>query len=207
MNHWSIGDIVNDRFELKAFLGKGAFAVAWHALDVQTGRQCVLKLHPSDSPSALLPQYRTYLQTIQKQLGSIQDPALDLPYEFGEFSGWQYQLSAYYENFQSLDQVLLSSGPLHPREALNILSKIMDAVRILHSHDVIHADLKPSNILVSDTADREVHITDLGMVQPAETEDSVLVFGIFRYMHPELAASTREGIVRVNWLERPGEVP
>ena len=189
---WSVGDILNNRFELLAFLGQGAFGTVWRVLDSRTGRQQVLKLYPSDAPSAYIPQYREHLGTIQKELSSVDIPAIDVPYELGEFDGWQYQLSAYHENFRSLDQVLSDLGPLHPGDALNILSKIVDAVGALHVHGVIHADLKPANILVSDSADREVRIIDFGMVQTVEGEDSVLVFGTYLYLHPELVASTQE---------------
>ncbi len=192
MKHWNVGDILNSRFELLTLLGQGAFGTVWRALDLETRRQCVLKLYPSSAPSALLPQYREHLQTIQKKLSPLHVPSLDIPYEFGEFDEWQYQVSAYHENLQGLDQVLSTAGPLHPRDALNILSKIADAVGALHSHGVIHADLKPANILVSDAIDREVRIIDFGMVQRSKSDDSFLVFGTYFYMPPELAASTRE---------------
>ncbi len=188
----NIGDILNSRFELLQLLGQGAFASVWLALDHRNKQQCVLKIYLKDTPNAPLAQYREYLQTLQNKLEPFRLPAIRLPYEIGKFDGYVYEVSTYQEGFLSLDKVLSDSGPLHPRDALMVLSQIAKAIASLHKNGVVHADLKPANILISASVEREVKIIDFGMVQPIEAEEAVLVFGTYLYMHPELASSTQD---------------
>ena len=187
-----IGDILKNRFELLEFLGQGAFASVWLAFDLQTKKQIVLKIYIKDAPNAPLAQYQEYLYSLREKLMPYNLTAISLPEEIGEFDDYSYEVSTYQKGFRSLEQVLSEFGPLNPHDALTVLSKIAEAVATLHQKGVIHADLKPENILVSDSTDREVRIIDFGMVQPIEAEDAVLVFGTYRYMHPELAGSTRD---------------
>jgi serine/threonine protein kinase len=187
-----LGDILKNRFELLESLGQGAFASVWLASDLETKRKLVLKIYIKDALNVPLAQYHEYLTAIRKKLTPYHLTSIRLPEEMGEIDGYIYEVSTYLEGFRSLNQVLSEFGPLHPRDALSILSKIAEAVAVLQQNSVIHADLKPENILVSDSSEREVRVIDFGMVQPVETEETFLVFSTYRYMHPELAKSTRD---------------
>lgn len=187
-----VGDVVGHRFELLKTLGRGAFGSVWLVRDARNGKHCVLKLSDKDAPGAPFAQYQAHLHDLVEELAPLHIPTIDLPSEIGELDGFVYQLSEYHDQFSSLNEVLSVTGVLHPRDGLMILSHIAEAVGSLHAKGLIHADLKPANILVSGPGDRQVRLIDFGMVQPVEAEDAVLVFGTYLYMHPELAASTRD---------------
>lgn len=186
------GDVIASRFLLKEILGRGAFAEVWLANDLLQNSDCVLKLYSKEAPSDPVNQLWGHLRAIHSELLPLDLPGINLSYAIGEIEGFIFEAYPHLESFRSLDQVITDAGALHPRDALAILSHLASAVNDLHNHDVIHADLKPANILVSDKPDREVRIIDFGMVQPIEGGDEVIVFSTYSYMHPLLATSTGE---------------
>ncbi len=65
-----------------------------------------------------------------------------------------------------------------------IVAKAANVLHELHSHNIIHGDVKPANIFLDNT-ETDVFLIDPGMVQPVG-EDFTVIFGTFRYMHPAL---------------------
>jgi serine/threonine protein kinase len=185
-------DVLGNRFHLRKLLGRGAFASVWLVFDSQRQKSCVLKLYPKDVQNAPVDQYRQYLEELQKRLAGAGLEAVTVPVEIGEIDDYTYQVSEYEAKFASLGELLSTAGALHPREALAILSRLAKAVGNLHARGLIHADLKPANVLISDDPTREVRVIDFGMVRPVEGEDAVLVFSTYSYLHPDLVASTKE---------------
>jgi serine/threonine-protein kinase len=81
------------------------------------------------------------------------------------------------------------SGPLPPREAVDILAATAEALHYAHQQGVIHRDIKPSNILLD--AEGRPHVTDFGLAKRDRTVSSVTltgqVLGTPAYMSPEQA--------------------
>ena len=61
----------------------------------------------------------------------------------------------------------LRTGPLPESEALALASRVAAALQYLHTHGVVHADLKPGNVMLC--ADGSIRVIDFGMAQPVET--------------------------------------
>ena len=80
------------------------------------------------------------------------------------------------------------NGPMDPTELLPILVQVARGLFVAHSHGVIHRDVKPANIMVSDNG--EVKITDFGVSystnQEQITQDGMVV-GTAQYISPEQA--------------------
>ena len=197
------GDVVNNRFELLELLGEGAFGSVWLSFDRQRGQRCVFKFYRKDSHGTLFSQYRRHVEDLKNSYSAEGFPGVNFPTEIGEFGEFAYEVSDYRQNFRSLDQVLSNSGPLNPSDALTILSHLAKVVGPVHDQGIVHADLKPSNVLVSDEEELQVLIIDFGMVQPAHNEDTVLVLSTYHYLHPDLISSTLASHGRTS---RPTEV-
>ncbi len=188
----NIGDHVGP-FLLVEKLGEGGFAEVWkaersddadhfEALKVPTDAEYAKQLRTED-------RIRTGLDhpNIVRLLG--EDLEADPPY-----------LRMEYVAGESLETRLQREGALPPREALDIAEQVALALAYAHGRNVVHADVKPSNVLVD--AEGVVKLTDFGLGQvPRDAARSVLksaahlsdarsrsIVGTFDYMAPEQRA-------------------
>lgn len=102
-------------------------------------------------------------------LKSINSPYVAALVDTGEWNGLPYEVLPYYKN-GSLQGKEYSLAELRS----TIIPCINEALRVLHQNDIIHKDLKPSNIMITD--DNEgVAIIDFGISSVVEQGNTVLV--------------------------------
>jgi len=89
-----------------------------------------------------------------------------------------------------LDETI-EKGGLPLVDVLEVLGQVADGLHYLHSHGVIHADIKPSNILITPGRETKAHLIDFGMVQHTESDDTILYIGTYQYLHPDLKGNLR----------------
>ncbi|SRR6266571_3219571 len=112
-------------------------------------------------------------------------------YERAMFNG-RYYLALEYVEAASLKQ-LIDSGMLAPLEVLSIAVKLASLIEYIHSHGVIHRDIKPQNVLVTGS-ERDVKLIDFGVATAADTRTTTLVAaGTPMYAAPELYGRTFDG--------------
>jgi serine/threonine-protein kinase len=91
-----------------------------------------------------------------------------------------------YVEGQSLDDYITARGPLSATEALRLFRPVAEAIGYLHSHGVIHRDIKPNNIKI--TPDGKVKLLDFGIAQDAATPrltSAGNIIGTVQYLSPE----------------------
>ena len=88
-----------------------------------------------------------------------------------------------------LSAVLRETGPLEPSRAAEIAAQVAAALASAHRHGVVHRDIKPGNVLITD--DGQVKVTDFGIARAVNTEESLTqtgaVMGTATYFSPEQA--------------------
>jgi serine/threonine-protein kinase len=173
------------RYQLIELLGRGGMGEVWRARDTAIERIVALKM--------LLPVYATdpeYEKRFRREAHAaarLDDPHIVPIYDIGEIDGRLY-LTMRLINGTDL-QTLLTHGPLEPQRAVAITNQIASALHHAHQNGLVHRDVKPSNILLTDTATGDfAYLIDFGIARA--TTDTALTnthttIGTWAYMAPE----------------------
>lgn len=148
------------QYEILAPVGGGAMGEVYKAKDLRLGRVVALKFLPSDlarDPSAR----RRFLHEAQA-VALLDHPNVATIYETGESEGGRAFLAlAFYEG-ETLQQKL-ENGPLPLPEAVAIARQIARGLAAAHRRQIVHRDVKPSNIVV--LPDGTVKLLDFGLAK------------------------------------------
>jgi TolB-like protein/Tfp pilus assembly protein PilF len=178
-------------FRIEQELGRGGAGVVYLAHDTKLDRSVAIKSLPpevKDNPKALSRFTRE-----ARVLASLNHPNIATIYdELEEAEGLIYLVLEYVPGQTLAERI--AKKPLKLEEALTIALQIAEAVAAAHEHDVIHRDLKPGNIKI--TEEGKVKVLDFGLakVVGGETTDQQTtitepgrVIGTPAYMSPEQA--------------------
>lgn len=129
----------------------------------------------------------SYLSRLRREAlaaGRLSHPNIVVIYDVGE-EGESFYLAMEFLRGQSLDKVLRSGRRFSPAEAADILSPVAEALDHAHSKQVIHRDVKPSNLFL--TEDGTVKVTDFGIAKLPLTSltGEGRIVGSPSYMSPE----------------------
>jgi predicted Ser/Thr protein kinase len=173
------------QLEVLELLGRGGMGAVYLARHPALNRLIALKILPPESTqrTGFVERFTREAQALAK----LNHPNIVAVHDFGEAGGMPYFLMEFVEGI-TLRQ-LVQQRRLEPREALQIVPQICDALQYAHDEGVVHRDIKPENILI----DRKgrVKIADFGIAKilgnnPAQqnlTQSQVL--GTPYYMAPE----------------------
>jgi len=185
-------DVVHGYVLLKE-LGRGGQGVVYSALQVGTRREVAIKLlreGPLASPSA-----RRRFEREIELAASLDHPSIVRVLEAGETGDGRPFVAMELIVGHSLSHRATASGA-SPRERLRYVCGLCDAIEHAHCHGVIHLDLKPSNVLVTESG--QVKVLDFGLARCPDEEDLLaslsagLAPGTPAYMAPEQATRPRK---------------
>lgn len=165
-------------------IGSGSLASVFRAEDSRRAKTCSLKVFDKGPPD-FLAEYKKHLLNIRESLTGESPIGLLLPYEVGEVDGVYYELFDYLPEVRDLESVI-ESGGLPLLQALEVLSQVAGALNYLHSRNLIHADVKPSNILITSEEDTGAYLIDFGMAHILESGTTTLFAATYKYIHPSL---------------------
>ncbi|MGI9515845.1 MAG: protein kinase domain-containing protein, partial [Pirellulaceae bacterium] len=175
-------------YQLEELIGSGGMGQVWRARDLALGRDCALKILPSEFPGPL----RDRLLREARTGARLQHPGIATFYEAGEVDG---------QSWISMELVLgttlrerLRQGPLPIENALSQAACLLDALGHAHAVGILHRDIKPENIMV--VGERSIKLLDFGLAkelaqQPDNDRTVTLlteqgkVVGTIGYMSPE----------------------
>jgi len=179
-----------DRYAIERELGRGGMATVYLASDLKHRRTVAIKVLRPEIASLLGPDRFVREVEIAARLNHPHILAL---HDSGDADGFLFYVMPYVAG-ESLRHRLDREKQLSLDEALAITRQVASALAHAHSHNVIHRDVKPENILLHEG---EAMVTDFGiaLAVSAAADDRLTQTGIAvgtpAYMSPEQAASER----------------
>jgi predicted Ser/Thr protein kinase len=170
------------RYQLIELLGRGGMGEVWRAHDTEIDRVVAIKMllpHYAQDPD-----FEKRFMREARAAGRIDDPHIVPIYDVGEIDGRLYVTMRLIKGTDL--QTLLDAGPLDPARAVHIIEQIASALHCAHQAGLVHRDVKPSNILLTDND--FAYLIDFGIARG--TGDTALTsanttIGTWAYMAPE----------------------
>ena len=180
------------RYAIERELGEGGMATVYLADDLKHERKVALKvLKPELAAVVGAERFLTEIKTTAK----LQHPNILPLFDSGEADGLVYYVMPYVEG-ESLREKLDREKQLGVDDSVAITQKVADALDYAHEHGVVHRDIKPGNILLSERG--EPLVADLGIALAVaqagagRITETGLSLGTPHYMSPEQATGDRD---------------
>ena len=179
-----IGKILGNRYRVLREIGSGGMAWVYLAEDIKENNLVAVKV--------LYPQFGEDLSYVQrfnreaKLASTLTDPHIVRVLDYGADRDIYYLIMEYIEG-QNLRDLLEENGPLAWREALEIIDQLATALEHAHLYGVVHRDIKPQNMMLTDSG--LLKVLDFGIARvaalPSLTQSGFV--GSPYYVSPEQA--------------------
>src|SRR5262249_46328169 len=192
MDEMSPGRLLGGRYEVGELLGYGGMAEVDHGRDTRLGRDVAIKMLRADLARDATFQMRFSREA--QNAAALNHPAIVAVYDTGEERGPVGEPLPFivmeFVNGRTLKEVLNAEGPLMPRRALDITAEIAAALEFSHRHGIIHRDIKPGNVMLTQTG--QVKVMDFGIARALASGATTMtqtsaVIGTAQYLSPEQA--------------------
>ncbi|HZM84956.1 MAG TPA: protein kinase [Blastocatellia bacterium] len=157
-----ISDVIS-HYRIIKELGAGGMGEVYLAEDTRLGRQVAIKVLPASYQYD--PERRTKFLAEARATSALRSPHIAAIYDIGEHEGSMYIVMEYVEG--ELLSEKLRRGPLLIRDAIDFASQIADALSEAHSLDIVHCDVKSSNLMVNERG--MVKLLDFGIAAAANS--------------------------------------
>ncbi len=188
----SLVGLVVDGFAIEAVLGGGSFGTVYRGRQLGLERQVAVKI-PTHEIAADPVMARRFAREA-RAASRVTHPGVVAIYAVGELPDGRPYLAMQHVEGEPLDRIL-AGGPVPPVRALRIARQIASALAETHAPDVVHRDLKPTNIMWhrDRLGDDRIVLVDFGIAvcKPGTADATRLtaggLIGTPHYMSPEQA--------------------
>ena len=186
----AVDRVIAQRYKILEPIGTGGSSQVYTAHDLTLGRQVAIKI--LDDRAAAQEDLRRLFTKEGKALAQLTHPNVVAVYDVGEVDGRPFIVMEHVEGI-SLKQRIERTGALSLADAVRIGIEIAQGLEFTHSRGIIHADLKPSNILL-DLEDKP-KICDFGIARtPQEDAETPQLFATALYVSPERVEGKRASV-------------
>ncbi|MEZ4383602.1 MAG: serine/threonine-protein kinase [Nannocystaceae bacterium] len=197
----SAGTIVAERYEIHRVLGSGGMGLVYLGEHLLVGRKVAIKvLHAEWSA---VPEVAGRFAAEARTASAIGHPGIIDVLDAGELDDGRLFLVMEFLDGEDLGQLLDRRGALPPLEACELVRAVAEAIGAAHEAGVVHRDLKPDNIIVSERGgEATVKVLDFGVasnqaptqrLQSSAATTPGMVIGTPEHMSPEQALGEAAG--------------
>jgi serine/threonine protein kinase len=152
------------RYRLIEQIGRGGMGEVWRAHDTVTERTVALKVLPAQYADDAVFQERFRREA--RSAAGLDEPHVVPIHDFGEIDG---RLFVTMRLIKGRDlHAIISEGPMDAGRTVKIIDQVAEALHAAHQVDLIHRDVKPSNILVADND--FAYLIDFGIARAAGSQ-------------------------------------
>ena len=178
-------------FELQALLGRGGMGLVYRALDTSLQRYVAVKVlrRPVSTPDGKSQTDGLVDKLLQEAVtqARVNHPNIVAIYYVGRESGDPFLAMELVQGKTAAKHVESSGSPFP--EIASVAIQIAEALRVSYELDLIHGDIKPSNILVQTNG--VAKLSDFGMARRVSNQSEDVVGGTPNYLAPELLVGAR----------------
>jgi len=180
---------IEDNYDIKEDLGKGAFSVVKLGINKKTGEKVAIKV--IDKKAASTEQDAKRLQTEVEILKKVKHPNIVCLKDMFETNEKLCLIMELVTGGELFDKIV-EKGQYSEKDASVIVKKMLSAVEYLHSIGIAHRDLKPENLLLKGgNVDTEVMLSDFGLSKIVGVESMMeTACGTPYYVAPEVLSAT-----------------
>lgn len=180
-----VGAMLGGRYEILKRIGSGGMADVYMAKDHKLNRNVAAKVLKKEyvDDEKFLKKFQTEAQAI----ASLIHPNIVNIYDVGAEDGVNYIVMELAEGV-TLKEYIRKQGHLSAKETVDISIQIAAAISHAHKNHIIHRDIKPQNILISENG--MIKVTDFGIAKAANSNtvtSTATAIGSVHYISPEQA--------------------
>lgn len=180
-----IGSLLGNRYRILELIGEGGMALVYKAECTLLQRTVAIKILRSQysSDKEFVERFRREAQSA----ASLSHSNVVNIFDVGQDGETHYIVMEYIAG-TNLKELIKKEAPFALNRALRITLQISEALRHAHEHNIIHRDIKPHNILI--TNDGVVKVTDFGIARAVTNSgytQTGVVMGSVQYFSPEQA--------------------
>ncbi len=187
--------MLGERYELGAMIGTGGMADVYLAQDVRLNRQVAIKILRSDL--ARDPSFVTRFNKEALSVAALNHPGIVSVYDSGKEdspSGAMPYIVMEYVEGKTLRELVNKGERFALNRAVEITEGILIALQYSHKNGIIHRDIKPGNIMITDNGD--VKVMDFGIARALADTGATMtstwnIVGTAQYLSPEQATGTQ----------------
>ncbi len=188
----ALGTLIGGRYRLDVEIGRGGMSIVYRAFDTVLERTVAIKLMhreiaaDADQLERFRREARAVAQLSHPYVVTVID-AGEEPADANGAAGSPYIVFEYVDG-ETLKELIRREGPLEIPQAIAYALELARALGAAHEHHIVHRDVKPHNVLISDEG--AVKITDFGIARSLTEEGLTMagrVLGTTDYVSPEQA--------------------
>ena len=185
------GAVLDGRYRVDTLIATGGMSWVYRGLDLRLDRPVALKI--MDSRYAGDNQFLTRFQREARAVARLKDPGLVAVYDQGIDGQHPFLVMELIEG-GTLRELLVERGPMPPHAVAAVLGPVLGGLAVAHREGLVHRDVKPENVLISD--DGDVKIADFGLVRAiaeAKITSTSVILGTAAYLSPEQVSTGDAG--------------
>ncbi|WP_291632751.1 Stk1 family PASTA domain-containing Ser/Thr kinase [Clostridium sp.] len=183
-----IGTILGSRYELLEKIGEGGMAIVYKAKCRLLNRYVAVKILKEEFSNNI-----DFMEKFKKEalsVASLSSNNIVNIYDVGQERDINYIVMEYIKG-KTLKEIIIENGSMNNKQVIDYGMQIAKALECAHKNNIIHRDIKPHNILI--TEDGTVKVTDFGIAKAASSvtlTNTSTVMGSAHYFSPEQAKAS-----------------